>query len=166
MYSKSVHRDPSTVEKQLLKVCRKLNVTEVNIAMFHRMIKEKVATNDVRSFAVNQQLLNRYRKGTDLKLSKVAMQQKLHDAYSTVNALRAEKRILRRELFSGCDLSRSEADKIVKRVIGKATNCRYQQKKKVKIKFEHCKKKMGLQNKIGLLLCRSHIELRLWLWLS
>ena len=145
MYSTTVRKDPKAVEKRLLKVCQKLNVTEVNISMFHRMIKEKVATNDVRSFAVAQQLLNRHRKSTALKLSKVAMQQKLHDAYSTVNALRAEKRVLRRELFSDYEFSRSKANRIVKKVLDKAKNCRYQQKKKVKIKFEHCKRKMNLQ---------------------
>ena len=40
-------KDPSVVERRLNKVCKKLNVTEVNIGLFHRMLRSGVVTNDV-----------------------------------------------------------------------------------------------------------------------
>ena len=52
-------KDPFMVERRLNKVCRKLNVTEVNIGLFHRMLRSGVVTNDVRSFIGNQQKLKK-----------------------------------------------------------------------------------------------------------
>ena len=47
-------KDPFTVERRLNKVCKKLNITEVNIGLFHRMLRNGVVvTNDVRSFIGN-----------------------------------------------------------------------------------------------------------------
>ena len=51
--------------------------------MFQRMIKSGVATNEVRNFAHKQQNQNRQASKTALVLSKVAMKQKLKDAFST-----------------------------------------------------------------------------------
>ena len=50
----TVGKDPVIVERRLKMVCHKLNVTEVNIGLFNRMIKRKVATNDVRNFSEKQ----------------------------------------------------------------------------------------------------------------
>ena len=85
-------KDPITVERRLNLVCRKLNVTEINIGLFNRMIKEKVATNDVRNFSDKQHKLKHSYNGTKWKLSEVAMKQKLKDAYSTADRLRREKK--------------------------------------------------------------------------
>lgn len=40
-------KDPIPVERRLNRICKKLNVTEVNIGMFHQMLKGGVLTNDV-----------------------------------------------------------------------------------------------------------------------
>ena len=47
------------VEELLEKTCRSLNETEVNIGLFGKMIRNGVATNDVRSFVSNQAELKR-----------------------------------------------------------------------------------------------------------
>ena len=83
--------DPYTVERQLFEVCNQLNVTEVNIGLFKRMIKSGVATNDVRNFAHKQQNLNRQASRTAAVLSRIAMKQKLKDAFSTADGLRRKK---------------------------------------------------------------------------
>ena len=140
VYASSTHRDLKTVEKRLLQVCRKLNVTEVNIAMFHRMINNGVATNDVRNFASKQQFQNRHKSKTYVRLSKVAMQQKLRDAYSTANGLRSEKKRLIARLSSNFEFSKSKSTRIVRRIIAKVKNYRYRQKKKVKLKYDWCKR--------------------------
>ena len=97
-HSQDVCSDSKAVERQLTKVCRQLNVTEVNIGMFRRMVKTNVATNDVRSFAFNQQNLNRQSSRTAMILSRVAMKQKLRDAYSTARSLRDRKKMLKESL--------------------------------------------------------------------
>ena len=47
------------VEELLERTCRRLNETEVNIGLFGRMVRNGVATNDVRSFVSNQAELKR-----------------------------------------------------------------------------------------------------------
>ena len=66
-------KDPVRVERRLHKVCKKLNGTEVNIGLFHRMIKNGVATNDVRSFTLNQQKLKKSKSKPSSALLKTAM---------------------------------------------------------------------------------------------
>ena len=97
---KEACKDPVTVERQLKMICRKLNVTEINIGLFNRMIKNKVATNDVRNFSDKQHGLKHTYDGTRWQISKVAMTQKLRDAYSTAGRLRKEKRELKDTLLN------------------------------------------------------------------
>ena len=143
----SVCRDPKAVERRLEKVCKQLNVEEVNIGMFHHMIRSGVATNDVRSFATNQQFLNRQANRTTARLSKVAMKQKLNDACSTANGLRKEKKRLKDALTVEFNYSRARTKKVVKRIMSRANNCKNRQKIKVRKKFLHCKKKMVAVNR-------------------
>jgi len=58
----------------------KLNETEANMNMFGHMIKNRVATNDVRSFVRKQSDMKRTSNKYDLKLSRTAMRRKLNDA--------------------------------------------------------------------------------------
>ena len=60
-------RDPKLVEKQLRKVCRRLKETEVNIGMFCQMIRDGVATNDVRNFVQKQSNMKKASSKYDLK---------------------------------------------------------------------------------------------------
>ena len=55
----------------------------------------KVALNDVWNFSDKQHKLKHLYIGTDWRLSKVAMSQKLKDAYSTTDRLRREKKELK-----------------------------------------------------------------------
>ena len=75
-------KDPVQVERRLNKVCKKLNITEVNIGLFHRMVKNGVVTNDVRSFTVNQQKLKKSISKPSKAMYEAAMKQKLKDACS------------------------------------------------------------------------------------
>ena len=72
------------------------------------MLKRKVATNDVRNFSDKQNKLKHSYSGTDWKLSKVAMTQKLRDAYSTAGRLRKEKKELRMALQNSVGYSKSK----------------------------------------------------------
>ena len=132
-------RGPITVERRLSKVCKKLSVTEININMFHRMIKNNVATNDVRSFANNQQYLNRHREKTAALLSKAAMRQKLKDACSTACRLKSEKKQLEKALTNNHGYTKSKVKRVVKKIRKRTSNCRSQHRLKVKKKFEVCR---------------------------
>ena len=109
-----VSKDPVTVERQLMKICNKLNVTEVNIGLFNRMIRAGVSTNDVRNFVSKQQKLKRSKLRSNRILSKVAMKQKLFDACSTAVQLRREKKRLRESLHNNGGYSRSKAKRTIK----------------------------------------------------
>ena len=86
-------KDSQEVERQLEKTCVKLKETEVNIRLFDRMVKNGLATNDVRSFVSKQARL----KTTNHKLSfgvmTKAMKCKLVDACSLAREVRKEKKI-------------------------------------------------------------------------
>ena len=101
-------KDPITVERRLKVVCKKLNAEEVNIGLFHRMLKAGVATNDVRNFTNNQLNQKHSTIGTDASLSRVAMKQKLKDAYSTAGVLRREKKELKEVLLQRIGYSKSK----------------------------------------------------------
>ena len=67
------------VEKQLKDTVLKLTETNANVKMFRRMIRERVATNDVRSFITNQHSMKRAPGRLDYKLLKNSMRAKLND---------------------------------------------------------------------------------------
>ena len=138
-----VCNDPVLVERQLKLVCRKLNATEINIGLFNRMLKKKVATNDVRNFSDKQNMLKHSYAGTNWILPKVAMTQKLKDAYSTADRLRKEKKELKENLMK-IGYSKSKTKRTVKKVMTMANNYRSRHKKKVIKKFEVCEGKMNV----------------------
>ena len=109
-------KDPIPVEKRLKKVCKKLNITEVNIGLFHRMVKSGVVTNDVRGFIENQQQLKRSASSPSKALLKAAMKQKLTDACSTAGRLRREKRRLQTVLSTACMYTKSKTKRVVKKI--------------------------------------------------
>ena len=45
-------KNAEEVEELLENTCNKLNETEVNIRLFNRMVRNGVATNDVRNYCV------------------------------------------------------------------------------------------------------------------
>ena len=93
-------KDPGEVEKQYVKTCRKLTEAEVNSAMFNKMIKSKVATNDARHFSVKQAKMKRVNQKLNTKLSSNIMRLKLNDACATASRLRIEKKRLKDILTS------------------------------------------------------------------
>ena len=58
------------VEKRLKKTSISIAETETNVEMFTKMTRLTVATNDVRSFVVNQAKLKRRSKGLNKKNNK------------------------------------------------------------------------------------------------
>ena len=58
------------VEKLLKKISISIGETEANVEMFTEMTRCAIATNDVRSFVVNQARLKRRSKGLNKKLIK------------------------------------------------------------------------------------------------
>ena len=84
-------QDPKQVEEQLMKVCERLRVTEVNIGMFSRMIKTDVATNDVRNFVLKQSNMKKASDKFDMRLCKSIMKRKLNDACALASSLRNSK---------------------------------------------------------------------------
>ena len=135
VHFQEVCSDPMTVERQLAKACKQLYVTEVNIELFQRMIKSNVATNDVRNFAFKQQNLNRQASKSAKILSRVAMRQKLRDAYSTARCLKERKKMLKESLSTEHNYSKSKIKRVMKRIKNIAKNYRIQQKTKVKTKY-------------------------------
>ena len=45
-----VFNDPEEVERHYKRTCKKLTEAEVNCAIFNKMVKSGVATNDVHNF--------------------------------------------------------------------------------------------------------------------
>ena len=136
-------KDPIPVERRLNKVCKKLNITEVNIGLFHKMIKNGVVTNDVRSFIQNQRKLKKSAGKTNFALGKAAMRSKLNDACSTAGKLRREKRSLKMSLASDCHYTKSKTRRVMNKIMKRASNFRNQQRLKVIKKFDHCKERLN-----------------------
>ena len=67
---------PDDVEEQYVKTCIKLTEAEVNVAMFQKMLRSGVATNDVRNFVNKQSKMKRTSQKLNFGLSKHAMKLK------------------------------------------------------------------------------------------
>ena len=65
-------KDPDEVEELFLRTCRKLTEAEVNVAMFQKMLRSGVATNDVRNFVNKQSKMKRTSQKLNFGLSKHA----------------------------------------------------------------------------------------------
>ena len=127
---KQEFNDPDKVEKQFLKTCRKLTEAEVNGAMFHKMMKSGVATNDVRNFTNKQSKMKRTNQKFDSGLSKHAMKLKFNDACASANRLRQEKKRLKDMLVNKFKYSKSRCRGVVKSATAKIRNHRYNRKLK------------------------------------
>ena len=69
-----------TVECLLEKTLESLAATEANIELFNTLIRLDLATNDVKSFVSKQTIHKRIDKRPDIKVQRVSMKSKLHDA--------------------------------------------------------------------------------------
>ena len=76
--------DPKLVEKQLSRTCSKLAEAATRVELFSRMVRNGVATNDVRCFVAKQSDMKRVNQQFNKNLSKAAMKHKLSDAYAEV----------------------------------------------------------------------------------
>ena len=137
-----IGRDPKQVEEQLVRVCRKLTETEVNIEMFGRMVRSGVATNDVHNFVVKQSDMKRVSQKYDLKLSKSAMKRKLSDACALASKLRQSKNRLRSSLIEEFNYSSSKCRNIMLKVNKQNTYHRTKHKSKAMFKYKHCERKV------------------------
>ena len=109
-------QDPKLVEEQLKKVCERLRITEVNIGMFSQMVKNEVATNDVRNFVAKQSNMKKASEKFDMKLCNSVMKRKLNDACALASRLRSSKNRLRVILSDKFKYSNSKCRNIINRV--------------------------------------------------
>ena len=87
------------MEKLLKDTVFKLTETNANVRMFRRMIKERVATNDIRTFLSSQMAMKRAPSKLDLKLLKQLMRSKLNDLCAYAKRLRQLRDKQRLQLF-------------------------------------------------------------------
>ena len=135
-------KNAKEVEELLEKTCNKLNETEVNIRLFNRMVRNGVATNDVRNFVSNQAELKRMDHRMNDSLTRNAMKEKFIDACALARKLKQEKKALKDLLKSEFNYSVKKCRKLVKRTIGRSANQRHIHSRKALKKYAHCAKKM------------------------
>ena len=135
-------KDPEVVERQLVTTCERLNKAEVKIKLFTKMMKNGVATNDVRHFVSNQAFLKSCDHKLDQSMIKKAMKNKLVDACSQARELRLKKLELEKTLKSEFGFPRKKCKLLIKNAIGTTANHRLKILKKTKKKYSHCEKKM------------------------
>ena len=130
-----------TVEEQLLKTTRLLIDTESNIALFSKMIKHGLSTNDVYNFVRNQSDLRKSSNRVDYKLMKNNMRQKLNDACSYATKLRQNRKALLDKLFKKHVENRTRARKVVEHLKEKSRRQKERNRKRDSEKYNHCKRK-------------------------
>ena len=135
-------KNAKEVEELLVKTCEKLNQAEVNTRLFNKMVRNGVATNDVRNFVSKQAGLKRINHQMNESLTRKAMKAKFIDACALTRKLRHEKVVIKELLRTKFKYSMKKCRKLVKRTIGMTANQRHIHNKKSKRKFEHCKNKM------------------------
>ena len=106
----------------MVKTCKKLNETEINIRLFSRMALNAVATNDVRSFVSRQAELKSEDHVISNSLTKKAMKCKLADACSLARRLKYRKFELRDFLISEFNYSRKRCRTLLKKTMGQLSN--------------------------------------------
>ena len=135
---------PIEVEKQLWKVCRQLKETEVRTGLFRRMVKENVATGDVRSFVNKQAKLKRVNHEVHLGTVKHAMKNKLNDTLASADYLRKSKKELKGVLNSKFMYSKSKCRDLVRTYMRDAGHHKEKQITRLNRKFKHCKQRMNV----------------------
>ena len=131
------------VEEQLEKTCKKLNETEVNIRLFNKMVRNGVATNDVRNFVSKQAELKSMNHEINCSLTKKAMKSKFIDACALARKLRYRKTELKYQLITEFNYSKKKCRTLVKKSMGKMSNHRHKHRIKAMKKYDHCLKKMN-----------------------
>ena len=137
-----IRMDHKKVEKQLKDVCTKLNETEANINMFGHMIRNGIATNDVRNFVSKQSDMKRMSNKYDQRLSKTAMRRKINDACAQALRLRRMKNDMLLLLTEQYGYSKSKLRNLMNRVKKQNTYHKAQHMTKTINKYKHCEKKM------------------------
>ena len=137
-----IKMDHKTVEKQLKEICMKLNETEANVEMFCNMVKNGVATNDVRNFVSKQTDMKRTNNKYDLKFSRTVMRRKLNDACAQASRLRRTKNEIESLLTEKHGYSKSKLRNLVHRVKKQNTYHKARHKIKTIDKYKHCENKM------------------------
>ena len=122
-------------------ICLKIRETEVRIDTISRMVREKVATNDVRNFVRKQSNMKVTSKGMNLKVAKSAMKSKLNDLCATANRLRRKKREIREVLKRDFNYSEARCRYLIKSVMNDSSNQIVDFKEKMNRKFNNCKMK-------------------------
>ena len=123
------------VEERLEITCKKLCETEVNIRLFDRMIKNGVATNDVRSFVAKQAKLKSSDHKMNSDLTKKAMKSKRADACSLAQKLRRKKEGLINKLKKEYNFPNKKYRKLMSKILGGSANHRLKHIKKTKKKY-------------------------------
>ena len=130
------------MEEQLKGTCKRLNETEAVVEMFSQMIRNGVATNNVRNFVAKQSDMKKANNKYDLKLSKTAMRRKLNDACAQASRLRRTKKEIESILTDQHKYSKSKLRNVIHRVMKQNTFHRTKHKTKIVNKYKHCELKM------------------------
>ena len=128
-----------TVARQLRQTCRKLAVTEANVELFSDMAKNGVATDDVRSFVVQQREKQGVFKNLNKRVIKDVMKQKYKDACAVASRLRQKRHVLRsrgRRVFMNKDWKYETRE-----IERNARVCKDEQRRKNYKKYAHCMRK-------------------------
>ena len=100
------------LEKAYRDICITLVETESNVMMFNKMIRKRVPTNDVRSFALKQAALCRVHKNVNSKIERVVMKIKRADALAYIKRLRQDKHRAKTSLLQAHE-TEEDARKII-----------------------------------------------------
>ena len=88
-----------TVEERLRNVVLKLAEVDSNTEMFRVMIRDGVATNEVRSFVSKQTAMKRTTNKIDKSLIRSIMRSKLRDSCAYATRLRQRRGRLKEQLY-------------------------------------------------------------------
>ena len=105
---------PEMVEKQLAKVCKDLIIAEVRADLLGRMVREGVATADVRNFVGKQAKLKRANKKVHLPVAKHAMRDKFNDTVAAAEGLRKKKKCLTEVLINEFGYSKKKCRNLIR----------------------------------------------------
>ena len=136
------------VEKRLANICLKIKETEVKIGFFRHMVRDGVATADVRSFVEKQAKLKRVDQNVHAPTVRQAMKSKLIDTIASLELLKKSKRDLVDSLCSEFSFPKSKCRNLIRSYMRDATVHKERHNERLSKKFKHCKKKMKINHDI------------------
>ena len=130
-----------TVEERLKSVVLKLAEVDSNTEMFRVMIRDGVATNEVRSFVSKQTAMKRTTNKIDKSLIRSIMRSKLRDSCAYATRLRQRRGRLKEHLYKKYIHRKHQAIKVLSRLNAKGQEHRRRCDNKNWAKLNLCRTK-------------------------